>query len=81
MKWLQQAKAMEQSIKPRSSFELVFDELFPQIAKLSGWDAQDLHAWSEDLKTSPELTTDCLRALKRSWERGAKGVLTKEDWQ
>jgi hypothetical protein len=63
------------------NFLTEFNELFSELALKTKWIDADYTAWEEDLKSNPKLTIECLRALKRSWDRGAYGVLEQIDWR
>ena len=58
-----------------------FNELFAELARKTKWVDADYSAWEEDLKTNPKLTIECLRALKRSWDRSGYGALEEIDWR
>jgi len=58
-----------------------FKELFAELVLKTKWVDDDYNAWEEDLKSNPKLTIECLRALKRSWDRGGYGVLEQIDWR
>ena len=58
-----------------------FNELFFELALNTKWIDSDYTAWEEDLKSKPKLTIECLRALKRSWDRGGYGALEEIDWK
>ncbi len=58
-----------------------FKELFTELVPKTKWVAVDYTAWEEDLKSNPKLTIECLRALKKSWDRGGYGVLEQIDWR
>jgi len=58
-----------------------FNELFVELASKTKWLDSDYTAWKEDLKSNPKLTIECLRALKRSWDRGGYGALEEIDWK
>ena len=45
------------------------------------WIDSDYTAWEEDLKSNPKLTIECLRALKRSRDRGGYGALEEINWR
>ena len=47
----------------------------------AGAGMRDYTSWEEDLKSNPKLTIECLRALKRSWDRGGYGALEEIDWR
>lgn len=59
---------------------LEFCDLYAHIALMSGWVEADRQEWCKDLAEQPELTLECLRALRRSWSRGGYGHLTLSDW-
>ena len=59
----------------------VFNELFFELALNTKWIDSDYTTWEEDLKSNPKLTIECLRALKRSWDRGGYGALEEIDWR
>ena len=58
-----------------------FKELFVALAPKTKWADVDYTVWEADLKSDPKLTIECLRALKRSWDRGGYGVLEEIDWR
>ena len=57
------------------------NELFVELAPKTKWVDADYTSWAEDLKSNPKLTIECLRALKRSWDRGGYGALEEIDWR
>ena len=57
------------------------NELFVELAPKTKWVDADYTSWEEDLKSNPKLTIECLRALKRSWDRGGYGALEEIDWR
>jgi len=59
---------------------LEFCDLYAYVAIKSDWEEADLQQWREDLAEQPELTMECLRAIKHSWKRGGYGYLTLADW-
>jgi hypothetical protein len=59
---------------------LEFCDLYADVAIKSEWEEADRQQWCKDLAEQSELVMECLKALKRSWDRGAKGVITKQDW-
>ena len=59
---------------------LEFSGLYDYLAPLSEWTGADYQEWCKDLAEQPELTMECLRALKHSWGRGGYGCLTLADW-
>jgi len=59
---------------------LEFYELYAYVAIKSDWVDADTQQWRKDLAEQPELTMECLRALKHSWDRGGYGCLTQADW-
>jgi hypothetical protein len=59
---------------------LEFCDLYAYVAIKSGWVDADTQQWCIDLAEQPELTMECLRALKHSWSRGGYGYLTLVDW-
>lgn len=63
------------------NFLTEFNELFAELAPKTNWSDTDYTAWGEDLKSNPKLTIECLRALKRSWDRGGYGALEEIDWR
>ena len=63
------------------NFLTEFNELFAELAPKTNWSDTDYTAWGEDLKSNPKLTIECLRALKRSWDRGGYGALEEIDWK
>ena len=63
------------------NFLTEFNELFAELAPKNNWSDTDYTAWGEDLKSNPKLTIECLRALKRSWDRGGYGALEEIDWR
>ena len=58
-----------------------FNELFATLAQQMTWEHADYLAWEADLKSSPRLTLECLRALKSSWDSEGYGVLEQSDWR
>jgi hypothetical protein len=58
-----------------------FNELFTSLTQKMAWEHSDYLAWEADLKSSPRLTIECLRALKSSWDREGYGVLEQGDWR
>jgi len=58
-----------------------FKELFAELVPRTKWVDVDYIAWEEDLKANPKLTIECLRALKKSWDRGGYGELEEIDWR
>lgn len=58
-----------------------FKELFAALASKYKWMEADYIAWELDLQTNPKLTIECLRALKRCWDRGGYGALEETDWK
>ena len=59
---------------------LEFNDLYAYVSIKSDWEEADLQQWRKDLAEQPELTMECLRALRHSWERGGYGYLTLTDW-
>ena len=59
---------------------LEFCDLYAYVSINSDWEGADLLQWRSDLAEQPELTMECLRALKHSWDRGGYGCLTLADW-
>jgi hypothetical protein len=59
---------------------LEFCDLYANIAHKSKWTEVDHQEWNKDLAEQPELTMECLRALKSSWDREGYGVLEQGDW-
>ena len=59
---------------------LEFCDLCAYLAQVSQWTEADHQEWRKDLAEQPELTMECLRALRHSWERGGYGCLTLADW-
>ena len=59
---------------------LEFCDLYAYVAIESDWVDADTQQWCIDLAEQPELTMECLRALKHSWSRGGYGYLTLVDW-
>jgi hypothetical protein len=59
---------------------LEFCDLYAYVAIKSDWDEANLLQWRSDLAEQPELTMECLRALRHSWDRGGYGSLTLADW-
>ena len=59
---------------------LEFCDLYAYLAPKGNWTESDHQEWCEDLTEQPELTMECLRALRRSWGRGGYGCLTLIDW-
>ena len=59
---------------------LEFCDLYAYVAIKSDWDEADTIQWRRDLAEQPELTMECLRALRHSWDRGGYGCLTLADW-
>lgn len=59
---------------------LEFCDLYAYVSINSDWEEVDLQQWRKDLAEQPELTMECLKALKHSWDRGGYGCLTLEDW-
>lgn len=59
---------------------LEFCDLYAYVSIKSDWEEVDLRQWRQDLTEQPELTMECLRALKHSWDRGGYGCLTLADW-
>jgi len=60
---------------------LEFKDLYDHLSPKSQWTEMDYLAWEADLKSSPRLTLECLRALKSSWGREGYGVLEQGDWR
>jgi hypothetical protein len=59
---------------------LEFCDLYAYVAIKSDWVDADTQQWRNDLAEQSELTMECLRALKHSWDRGGYGCLTLADW-
>jgi hypothetical protein len=59
---------------------LEFCDLYAYVAIKNGWEEADIQQWRNDLAEQPELTIECLRALRHSWDRGGYGCLTLFDW-
>jgi len=59
---------------------LEFCDLYAYVSINSDWEEADLQQWRKDLADQPELTMECLKALKNSWNRGGYGYLTLADW-
>ena len=59
---------------------LEFCDLYAYVSINSDWEGADLLQWRSDLAEQPELTMECLRALRHSWDRGGYGCLTLADW-
>lgn len=59
---------------------LEFCDLYAYVAIKSDWEEADIQQWRNDLAEQPELTMECLRALRHSWDRGGYGCLTLDDW-
>jgi hypothetical protein len=59
---------------------LEFCDLYAYVAIKSDWEEEDLLQWRRDLAEQPELTIECLRALRHSWDRGGYGYLSSADW-
>lgn len=74
MKWLIKARAITGLGVPE------FESLYAELAVLQEWGYQDYQSWRDDWLASPQLTIDCLRALKKCWARGGGGYLIQEDW-
>jgi hypothetical protein len=59
---------------------LEFCDLYAHVSIQSDWEEADLQQWKKDLTEQPELTMECLSALRHSWDSGNYGCLTKADW-
>ena len=59
---------------------LEFCDLYTYLAPKGNWTESDYQEWCKDLTKQPELTMECLRALRHSWDRGGYGCLTQTDW-
>jgi hypothetical protein len=59
---------------------LEFCDLYTYLAPKGNWTDSDYQEWCKDLTEQPELTMECLRALRHSWDRGGYGYLTLFDW-
>jgi hypothetical protein len=59
---------------------LEFCDLYAHVSIQSDWEEPDLQQWKKDLTEQPELTMECLSALRYSWDSGNYGCLTKADW-
>lgn len=59
---------------------LEFCDLYAHVSIQSDWEEPDLQQWKKDLAEQPELTMECLSALRYSWDSGNYGCLTKADW-
>jgi hypothetical protein len=59
---------------------LKFCNLYAYVAIKGDWVDADSQQWCKDLAEQPELTMECLRALRHSWDRGGYGCLTLADW-
>ena len=59
---------------------LEFCDLYAYVSIQSDWEEADLQQWKKDLTEQPELTMECLSALRRSWDGGGHGCLTLADW-
>ena len=57
-----------------------FSRLYDYLSPLYKWGHEDYEVWSADLIETPQLTIDCLKALKNSWEDDRLGCLTPQDW-
>jgi hypothetical protein len=60
---------------------LEFCNLYAYLAPKSKWIEVDHQGWCKDLLEQPELTMDCLRALRSSWDKESYGVLEQSDWK
>ncbi|WP_415836183.1 hypothetical protein [Polynucleobacter antarcticus] len=54
--------------------------MYAVLAPLQGWDYLDYQAWRDDWLAAPQLTIDCLNALKNCWASGGNGCLSQKDW-
>lgn len=59
---------------------LEFCDLYDYLAPKSKWTALDHQEWCKDLEMQPELTIECLMALRYSWSNDRFGCLTPVDW-
>lgn len=57
-----------------------FNQLYEYLAPLQNWDELDRDAWLDDLKQNPDITINCLKAIKQSWDQGRYGAMTQGDW-
>ncbi len=57
-----------------------FCDLYAYLASKNYWTELDHQAWCKDLIDQPELTMNCLRALRHSWDSGNYGCHTKAAW-
>jgi hypothetical protein len=57
-----------------------FNQLYEYLAPLHNWNELDREAWLDDLKKTPDVVINCLKALKRSWDKGRYGAMIQNDW-
>ena len=79
-KSIEELKPLLQAHKTELMQWLEFCDLYAYVSINSDWEEADLQRWRKDLAEQPELTMECLRALKHSWDRGGYGCLTLADW-
>jgi len=79
-KSIQELMPLLQAHKAELTQWLEFCDLYAYVVIKSDWEEADILQWRRDLAEQPELTMECLRALKHSWDRGGYGCLTQADW-